>query len=109
LPPQIIGIKQYLVRPIQCSSGSSNHNNNNITNNNNNNNNNNNVTKNSTASPNTSATSSESGSIASTSFIEPLISDQIIQASGKPLGEVINDVSAVSITIFLINNSLTSF
>lgn len=80
---QIIGIKQYLVRPIglQCS------------NNNNNNNINNNVSKSTATSSNTSTTSSENGSIASTSYIEPLIPDNIVQSAGRALSDVINDVS----------------
>ena len=68
---QIIGIKQYLVRPssgFQCNSLKS-------------------------ASPNTSAASSESGSIASTSYTEPPIAEAILQANGRPLNDVINDVS----------------
>lgn len=47
--------------------------------------------KNSTS--NTSATSSESGSIASTSYTEPLIPEAILQSAGKPLSDVINEVS----------------
>lgn len=79
---QIIGIKQYLVRPLglQCS-----------------NNNNNNVSKSTaTSSSNTSTTSSESGSIASTSYTEPLIPDNIIQSAGRSLCDVINDVSTLT-------------
>jgi hypothetical protein len=50
--------------------------------------------KTSATSPNTSAASSESGSCASTSgFNEPLIPDSILQSSGKPLGDVIVEVS----------------
>lgn len=68
---QIIGIKQYLVRPLGIQ-----------------------FVKNSATSPNTSATSSESGSIASTSaYTEPLIPEAILQSAGRPLGDVINDVS----------------
>ncbi|KAG5680069.1 hypothetical protein PVAND_009597 [Polypedilum vanderplanki] len=77
---EIIGIKEYLVRPavgFQC--------------NNNNNNNNNNASKSSTASLNTSATSSESGSVSSTSYTEPLIAESIVQSAGRPLHDVIND------------------
>lgn len=57
------------------------------------NNNNNNATKSTATSPNTSATSSESGSIASTSYTEPLIPEAIIQSAGRSLHDVINDVS----------------
>lgn len=68
---QIIGIKQYLVRPLGIQ-----------------------FVKNSATSPNTSATSSESGSIASTSaYTEPLIPEAILQSAGRSLGDVINDVS----------------
>ncbi|XP_070498855.1 RNA-binding protein fusilli isoform X5 [Chironomus tepperi] len=66
---EIIGIKQYLVRPsspFQCNSLKS-------------------------ASPNTSAASSESGSIPSTSYTEPLIAEAVLQANGIPLSDVIND------------------
>lgn len=42
---------------------------------------------------NTSATSSESGSIASTSYTEPLVPEAILQSAGKPLNDVINEVS----------------
>lgn len=50
--------------------------------------------KNSATSPNTSATSSESGSIASTStYTEPLIPEATLQSAGRSLGDVINDVS----------------
>lgn len=69
---QIIGIKQYLVRPVGTHSSS---------------------VKSLTASPNTSATSSENGSIASTSYTEPLIPETILQSAGKSLNDVINDVS----------------
>ena len=68
---QIIGIKQYLVRPssgFQCNSLKS-------------------------PSPNTSAASSESGSIPSTSYTEPLIAEAVLQANGRALNDVINDVS----------------
>lgn len=69
---QIIGIKQYLVRPLGIQ-----------------------FVKNSATSPNTSATSSESGSIASTSaYVEPLIPEAILQSAGRSLGDVINDVSS---------------
>lgn len=87
---QIIGIKQYLVRPLglQCS---------------NNNNNNNNVSKSTaTSSSNTSTTSSESGSIASTSYTEPLIPENIIQSAGRSLSDVINDVSTLTHVVIII-------
>ncbi|CAG9806124.1 unnamed protein product [Chironomus riparius] len=66
---EIIGIKQYLVRPssgFQCNSLKS-------------------------PSPNTSAASSESGSIPSTSYTEPLIAEAVLQANGRALNDVIND------------------
>lgn len=68
---QIIGIKQYLVRPLGIQ-----------------------IVKNSATSPNTSATSSESGSIASTiAYVEPAIPEAILQSAGRSLSDVINDVS----------------
>jgi len=73
-PKQIIGIQQYLVRPLGIQ-----------------------FMKNAAAtSPNTSATSSENGSIASTSYTEPLIPEAILQSAGRSLGDVISDVSKQS-------------
>lgn len=89
---QIIGIKQYLVRPLglQCS-----------------NNNNNNVSKSTaTSSSNTSTTSSESGSIASTSYTEPLIPENIIQSAGRSLSDVINDVSTLTHFIIITTSNV---
>lgn len=45
------------------------------------------------SSPNTSATSSETGSVASASFTEPLIPEAVLQSAGRLLNDVISDVS----------------
>ena len=67
-------MKQYLVRPLGIQ-----------------------FAKNLATSPNTSATSSESGSIPSTSaYTEPLISEAILKSVGRSLSDVINDVSTIA-------------
>lgn len=65
-PFQIIGIKQYLVRPLGLHYAKT---------------------------PNTSATSSESGSTSS-AVVEPLIPDAVLNSSGRSLLDTINDVSS---------------
>ena len=66
---QIIGVKQYLVRPLGGAFVKA------------------------ASSPNTSATSSETGSVASASFTEPLIPEAVLQSAGRLLNDVISDVS----------------
>ncbi|CAO1383800.1 unnamed protein product [Diamesa hyperborea] len=78
---EIIGVKEYLVRPLGGAFVKA------------------------ASSPNTSATSSETGSVASASFTEPLIPEAVLQSAGRLLNDVISDFDTYLRSLLIDPNS----